>query len=313
MKKWLHESLICPGCLPRQIPLDLSIREVRDDDVIEGQMHCAACKTVYAIRKGVAILLAGGREQTATDTSGYNSPGMLSAYLWSHYSDLLGDPEATTAYQRWASLLNPSDGLALDIGCAVGRLSFEMSAVNRRVIGIDTSFSFIAQARKLLRQRQLRFDLIVEGLLTEERSCDLRHDWKCERIDFLVADALALPFPDTLFSTVSSINILEKVPDPLQHLREMNRVLARNNGRLVFSDPFSWDASVTDPDLWIGGRADGPFPGRGIDGVRRIFTGGNGIFQPPLAIMASGTVSWKIRKTENLREHITSQFLAGSR
>ena len=218
MKKWLHEILVCPGCLPLQIPLDLSVEQKRDSDIIEGRMQCPACRTGYAIRKGVAILLAGGHPPSATDTSGYNSRGMLSAYLWSHYSDLLGDPDASTAYQQWASLLTPSEGIALDIGCAVGRLAFEISTLHRRVIGIDTSASFIAKARELINQRQLRFDLIVEGLLTEERKCDLRPDWKYEKIDFIVADALALPFADALFSTVSSINILEKVPSPLKHL-----------------------------------------------------------------------------------------------
>ena len=313
MKKWLQENLVCPGCLPRQISLDLDIEEEEGDEVIDGRLYCPACKTPYAIRKGVAVLLAGGQQTAAIDSSNYNSRGMLSAYLWSHYSDLQGDPEATGAYQTWASLLKPSCGIALDIGCSVGRLSFEMSTTHRRTIGIDTSFSFITRARKLLRQRQLRFDLIVEGLLTEERACDFPREWNCNRIDFIVADALALPFTDRLFSTVSSINILEKVPNPLRHLREMDRVLAAQNGRLVFSDPFSWDESVTSPELWIGGRPDGPFPGRGIDGVRHILTGQNGIFTPPLKITASGTVPWTIRKTENLREHITSHFLVGSR
>ena len=313
MKKWLQENLICPACLPQQNPLDLKIREECGDDIIDGQLLCPACGTHYAINKGVAVIVPETTRSAMANASGYNSQSMLSAYLWSHYSDLFNDPDATGAYRAWAALIKPSDGIALDIGCAVGRLSFEMSTTHRRVIGIDTSFSFIEKARKLLKQRRLCFDLIVEGLIAEERACTLHPAWNYDRIDFIVADALALPFADHLFSTVSSLNLLEKVPDPLQHLKEVDRVLVPEDGLLAFSDPFSWDASVTNPDLWVGGRPKGPFSGRGYDCMRRIFSGDAGIFKPSLNIMESGAVPWKIRKTENLWEHITSHYLVGSR
>jgi SAM-dependent methyltransferase len=313
MKKWLQKNLVCPACLPLQVPLDLEVREESGDDIIDGQLLCAACGTHYDIDKGVAVIVPETAKSAMADASGYNSRGMQSAYLWSHYSDLFNDPDATYAYRAWAALIKPSDGIALDIGCAVGRLSFEMSTTHRRVIGIDTSFSFIEKARKLLKQRRLCFDLIVEGLIAEERTCALHPSWNYDRIDFIVADALTLPFADHLFSTVSSLNILEKVPDPLQHLREVNRVLAPEDALLAFSDPFSWDASVTDPALWIGGKTQGPFSGRGYDCMRHIFSGKEGIFKPSLNIAESGAVPWKIRKTENLWEHITSHYLVGSR
>ena len=313
MKKWLHENLVCPTCLPRQVPLDLKIREECGDDIIDGKLLCPACGVPYAIDKGVAVIVPESTKSAMTNASGYNSQTMLSAYLWSHYSDLFNDPDATDAYRAWAALIKPSDGIALDIGCAVGRLSFEMSMTQRQVVGIDTSFSFIEKARRLLQQRRLCFDLIVEGLIAEDRACALHPSWNYDRVDFIVADALALPFADHLFSTVSSLNILEKVPDPLRHLREANRVLAPEDGLLAFSDPFSWDASVTASDLWIGGRPDGPFSGRGIDCMRRIFSGEAGIFKPSLNIMESGAVPWKIRKTANLWEHITSHYLVGTR
>jgi hypothetical protein len=47
--------------------------------------------------------------------------------------------------------------------------------------------------------------------------------------------------------------------------------------------------------------------------MHRFFEGADGIFDPPLQIAGEGKVSWKIRKTENLWEHITSQFLIGNR
>jgi len=313
MKKWLHELLICPACLPRQIPLALNTEETLEDDVVRGALHCKSCGSHYPIRNGVAVLMPEAPATPQVHTSGYDSRGMLSAYLWSHFGDLLQDPGATDAYRKWASLIRPSDGLALDIGCSVGRLSFEMSRLHRRVVGVDTSVSFIESARKLLRKKQVAFDMIIEGLITERRVCGLNGDWRYDRVDFIVADAMALPFPGKNFNAVCSVNILEKVPNPLRHLSEVNRVLTDNTGVFLFSDPFSWDETVSHPDSWIGGSRDGANPGRGIAAMRRLMSSGDSLFNPPLEILEEGDVAWKIRKTENLWEHITSQFLVGAR
>ena len=60
---------------------------------------------------------------------------MVSSYLWSHYGDILGDPEASSAYAEWAGLMNGGAGMALDIGSAVGRFAFEMSRTRDFVVG----------------------------------------------------------------------------------------------------------------------------------------------------------------------------------
>ena len=314
MKTWLREKLICPECLPEEASLDLDIEENKLDDVIEGDLICSACQRRYRISKGVAILLPERSISVIKDQGGYNSRGMLSSYLWSHFCDCLNDPNATDAYRVWSSHVKENNGVALDIGCAVGRLSFEMSRAHSQVIGIDTSISFIRKARELLLTQKLDFDLIIEGNLTEKRSCDLDARWNYDRIEFLVADALALPFSRNHFTTVTSINLLEKVPVPLKHLMDINRVLTQENAMFLFSDPFSWDETVSNAELWLGGSSNGnKYQGRGIDNIRRLLLGEEGIFDPPLRIADKGNVSWKIRKTENLWEHINSQFIIGNR
>ncbi len=313
MKKWLKEKLICPECLAEESPLDLVIKAEENDDVIEGELTCASCKRAYPIRKGVAVVLPEKSQSVLSETSGYNSKNMLSSYLWSHFCDFLNDPDATDAYQTWSSFFKKSDGIALDIGCAVGRLSFELSKTHSQVIGIDTSISFVEKARELLSNKRLDFDLIIEGLITEKRSCDFDAAWNYDQVDFIVADALALPFPQSFFSTVTSINLLEKVVSPIQHLMDINRVLKEENSMFVFSDPFSWDESFSHPDHWLSGGTNGNGSCRGIDSISKYFSGKNEIFQPPLEILDKGNVSWKIRKTENLWEHINSQFIVGTR
>jgi SAM-dependent methyltransferase len=311
MKKWVADKLICPECLTTPTQLELINREERLGDVIDGELRCLRCNRHYPIQQGVAVILPQKNRSVLNRKNGYNAPDMLSAYLWSHFSDLLGEVQATDAYQTWSNNLQSTDGNALDIGCAVGRLSFEMAKKYERVIGMDTSITFIKKAREILQSKRLNFDLIIEGHLAEPRQYQFNTGWNFEKVEFIVADALALPFRQNDFATVAAINILEKVPDPLKHLEEVNRVLSQRNSRFLFSDPFSWDAKVSPPERWLGGNDR--FSSRGIDTIRRLFSGEHDVFYPPFTITAGGNVSWKIRKTENLWELITSHFLVGQR
>src|SRR5574341_1296369 len=51
----------------------------------------------------------------------------------------------------------PSQARALDLGCAVGRSSFELARYCATVIGIDASEQFISAARKLQDAGELAF------------------------------------------------------------------------------------------------------------------------------------------------------------
>jgi 2-polyprenyl-3-methyl-5-hydroxy-6-metoxy-1,4-benzoquinol methylase len=188
-----------------------------------------------------------------------------------------------------------------------------MTRTHTRVIGIDNSLSFIQKARELMVSGRLEFDMAVEGMITEQQSYDFTNGWKTDRLDFLVADAMALPFPQSTFSTVASMNILEKVPHPMHHLVEINRVLDNRNAMFVFSDPFSWDEDFVDPELWLSGKTDGKYACRGLETMKRLFAGEDGILNPPLRIKAEKNVAWKIRKTDNLWEHINAQLMVGER
>ena len=291
----------------------MSSKKEQNDDVLEGELCCTACKNRYPIRQGIAIVVPRKTMAYVTGKTGYNSINMLSSYLWSHFSEFFNGQNATDAYKTWASYFQQTSGWALDIGCSVGRLSFELSKTHAAVIGVDSSFSFIKKARELLIRQHLQFDMIIEGHITEERSCKLDESYNFDQVEFIVADAMALPFCPNFFSTAVSVNILEKVPDPIQHLMEINRVLQKNEAQFLFSDPFSWDEAVSDPKLWLSGRNKGEFKGRGIDNICRLFQGQADLFNPPFDIKEKGDILWKIRKTANLWEHITSQFILGKR
>ena len=57
---------------------------------------------------------------------------------------------------------------ALDIGCAVGRASFELASHFGEVIGIDYSQQFVNTCNKLKELGRLDYEMLVEGKLTSK-------------------------------------------------------------------------------------------------------------------------------------------------
>ena len=323
MKKWMIEALICPECLIKdrklEIPLSPEIHSETDADILEGSLSCPDCGRKYDISEGIAVVVPEATLPITRETTGYGSFSMLSSYLWSHFSEFFNGPDATDAYKKWASAFGSTNGKnretawAPDIGCSVGRLTFELTKTHARAIGIDTSTSFIRAAREVAARQHLEFDMILEGQIMKKQSSSLDPDFRYHHAEFIVADAMALPFRSGRFATAGTVNILEKVPDPSVHLAEANRVMDKENADFLFSDPFTWDEAVNSPDLWLGGRNEGPFQGYGMDNVTRLLREETGIFAPGFDILSSGEVEWKIRKTRHLREHITSQFIIARR
>jgi arsenite methyltransferase len=110
----------------------------------------------------------------------------------------------------------------VDVGSGPGLLAAEMAAQvgpAGRVIGLDLSDSMLA--------------------LSGERHAD-RATKEC--LSFLKADAVRLPFADSMFDVAVSTQVYEYVPDVPTALAEVYRVL-RPGGRLLILDT-DWDSIV---------------------------------------------------------------------
>jgi len=313
MKSGIVDLLICPACLPEEVRLSLDVHESDEVDVIGGELRCGQCLTVYPIAGGIAILRPHQPSPVPGTNSKYEEPEVVSSYLWSHYADLWGDSEVTRAYPEWAEQILPGTGFAVDTGCAVGRFTFELNRKFDFAVGIDSSRSLLTQARKLLLERHLNFHLKQEGHVFERRSIELPEHWDTSRIEFIVADAQALPFRSNLFSCVASLNLVDKLPKPLVHLRELFRAAKVTEAQLLFSDPFSWSEAYAKAEDWLGGLDCGTGAGRGLDNVRAILEGQIGAISPPWTIEKGGEVWWKIRNHSNHFELIRSCFIKARR
>ncbi|MDO3378926.1 class I SAM-dependent methyltransferase [Geoalkalibacter halelectricus] len=308
MRQSLTETLICPACLPQEKSLRLECHEGQGEDVEQGLLRCIPCGRTYPVREGIAVLLVDS--PSASDADPYTQPQSLSAYLWSHFADLWDDPDATDAYRRWADLLRDSHGPFLDVGCAVGRMTLEMAADGEAAWGIDRSPAFIGAARTLARHGTLSFELIEEGDLSESRTIALPPRLRGLDVEFLVADALALPFPNGFFRRVASLNLLDKVAEPRRHLAELDRVARSSAAALLVSDPYSWSRAYAAPEQWLGGTRQGPWAGRGSDNLRRILATQ---CAPPWHSQEQGTVTWSIRNHARHFEQIRSHYVLAER
>ena len=104
----------------------------------------------------------------------YESLAAREQYLFFHYGSAReylpfdGPADSLNYPSRALDLLVdarelPPDARGLDLGCAVGRTSFEMTRYCREVIGIDLSRSFIRAARRMQTDRKIPLRYTVEG------------------------------------------------------------------------------------------------------------------------------------------------------
>jgi len=113
------------------------------------------------------------------------------------------------------TLAEPRERRVLDVGCGGGQnaIRFKERHPHLSLVGIDLEVGQIARARQRARRR------------------------RCA-VDFEVADAQALPFPDTSFDVVVSFGSAKHWPDPLKGIGECWRVL-KPGGELLIADATS--------------------------------------------------------------------------
>jgi SAM-dependent methyltransferase len=313
MNTLLADLLICPACLPKEYPLKTVTYQAEGNEIISGNLCCNACNCTYPIDEGVGCLLPGAVNRSNQRANRYEKEHVISSYLWSHYSDIFDISNSHDAYQTWSSQIIKNSCLALDAGCAAGRFTFELGQKSQFAIGVDLSYTFIRLVRKLLKRRYLDFDLITEGVLKEKKTIKLPDNFISSNVEFIVADVTALPFARNAFLMISSLNMIDKVSKPIEHLYEINRIAKNSNAFFLFSDPFSWSEDIATKETWLGGKKQGLYSGKGIDNIRLIMEKKDKHMSFPWHMTKKGSVLWKIRNHCNHYEFITSEYLSFAR
>lgn len=138
-------------------------------------------------------------------------------------------------------------GRALDIGCAVGRSSFELSKVAREVIGIDFSSAFVEVAAAIARGEAPAYRRYREMHLSDELRARCPEGSLPGRISFEQGDAMALRGDLGSFDLVHAANLLCRLPEPERFLDRLP-ALVNPGGMLVLATPATWMDAYTPPE-----------------------------------------------------------------
>ncbi|MEM6822112.1 MAG: putative 4-mercaptohistidine N1-methyltransferase [Verrucomicrobiota bacterium] len=209
----------------------------------------------------------------------YESDKILSEYLLFHYGwneDVMpygfGPQGAFDFPWRCAEVLlsmlpDTNDSRALDLGCAVGRSSFELARKCREVVAIDYSSRFIDAANYLKEAGEYFYRRVDEGENTTPLMAQVPDGIYRQHVQFQVGDACALPEDLGEFDCAMLANLLCRLPDPKLCLSRMS-TLIRSGGHLMITTPGTWTEEFTPKENWLGGYEREGEPVSTEDGLR---------------------------------------------
>jgi len=194
----------------------------------------------------------------------YEKLRYLSEYLLFHYG-LPGDlcpwpwvPRQLLRFHtrlRTECLLRPSRSSeatrGLDLGCGVGRFTFELGRVVSRVLGIDSSRSFVQAARRIAKDHELTVQATECGKHFRNLKVRLPAPLRHSKVQFEFDDAIdvAASAKET-FHILAAVNLICRLRHPRRFLRQVHRLVVPG-GQFLLASPFSWMPEYSTAAEWL--------------------------------------------------------------
>lgn len=254
----------------------------------------AACATAlaYAAWRRLRDSDIEGRSTTSSGGGGskaYETVKAVDEYLQMHYAkadeifpyenapkDAVDFPaRCALLVERHCKALQDFTGertapTALDIGCAVGGATFELTKCGfGAVLGIDFSQAFINAALQMKADGGMRYTSSVEGDITVRRHAVLPQDAKPSTARFEVGDACDLRADLAPVDAVLAANLICRLPQPCRFLDRLPS-LVKPGGVVVLTTPFSWLPGWTPKHHWLGGFVREGVPVRSFDQLKEV-------------------------------------------
>lgn len=214
----------------------------------------------------------------------YDTDRAVSEYLLFHYGrsgDLLphafGPTDALEYPARCVSecldvAALPQDARALDLGCAVGRSTFELARHCVEVIGIDYSQPFIDAARNLHDRGSASYSYAVEGEIRQSATAEIDPAIDRSRVSFEQGDAMNLRDHLGAFDVALAANLLCRLSEPMTFLDRLPG-LVNPGGQLLLMTPCTWLEEFTPRENWLGGFERDGAAVRTLDSLKKILGG----------------------------------------
>jgi len=198
-----------------------------------------------------------------TENAVYEEDRMLSQYCEFHYG---GEYFSVANYPKAIVdiALRYTQGLpknsSLDIGCSVGRASFELAKHYAQVTGLDFSARFINLAHRLRTEGKLRYTIADEGELVSYKEVTLKGlglNESNKNILFLQADACNLKERFKGYDLIIAANLIDRLNAPEKFLSILHRRV-NSGGIVIIASPYTWLVEFTEKNAWLGGfKKDG--------------------------------------------------------
>lgn len=209
----------------------------------------------------------------------YESDRAIGEYLLFHFGSPMeqcafdqGPVQALNYPERCVSQCLDTNRLrnsarALDLGCAVGRSTFELARHCQEVVGIDFSHQFIQCARQLQQSGSLNYRYVMEGDLTQEAIAQVDFEIDRHRVTFHQGDAMNVDRNLGSFDVVLMANLIDRLNNPKQCLQSL-RELVLPGGQLIITSPYTWLDDYTPRDRWLGGFQQAGQPVSTLQGLK---------------------------------------------
>jgi len=194
------------------------------------------------------------------ETQYYEKDEIVSQYCEFHYGDAyLG---VSNFLKKVADITNKytlNTTSILDIGCGVGRASFELAKTFDKVVGIDFSEQFINVAQAFKESSVLRYEKKIEGDIKELKEITLKelnlHNIDVSKIEFWQGDACDLKPHFIGYDAIIAINLLDRLYDAELFLNDISKRLNKN-GIFIVGSPFTWSSEYVQKEKWLGGKIE---------------------------------------------------------
>lgn len=205
----------------------------------------------------------------------YDTDEVVSQYLLFHYGSAeeqrdtaitkgVGHPDSVNLIDRTVELMEKyavNKDNALDLGCAVGRSSFELAREFSQVVALDYSDAFIDAANEIKRDGELDYQRWDTGKFKTGLTASVDDAIQRDRLTFIQGDAASL---DTLnlfdttapFDAILLSNLLCRLSHPHECLRQFvdSDKYLRSGGILVITSPNTWMEQYTPLENFLDGE-----------------------------------------------------------
>lgn len=248
--------------------------------------------------------------------SKYDTDELVNQYLLFHFgsqseqhdealSSRIEFPLVSNLIQRTVELMREytdNKSSALDLGCAVGRSSFELAGNFSKVVGLDYSKVFINAANELRRNGSITYNRWETGRHSTGLIANVADAIDRSRLTFIQADAADLNSVNIIeklgsFDAILLSNLLCRLSDPqkcLNQFVESDRYI-RRGGILVIASPNTWLSQFTDTEKFLDGS----------DSDATLAAIGENL--PGFSLLHEEDVPFMIREHRRKYEYIVSQ------